>query len=79
MQKFCSGAFDEKTLRKIAEDHANRRIPMGTCAKCGRLNVIARNKAGHWVTDSHTVPEAYSPGKRMSKLNFQFPGSETAE
>jgi hypothetical protein len=66
MPKRCSGAFSAGTVQQIKQRYEENSggIPMGTCALCGRQNVVARNKSGQWVADSHDAPHSYRSGKR---------------
>jgi hypothetical protein len=63
----CNGELDAEQLRRIQDDHANSRLELGNCARCGRSNVAARNKGGVWVLDSHEPPHHYRSGKRGDK------------
>lgn len=73
MPKLCSGKFNEDTLQKIKDKVANGCIrPTGTCAVCGRENLVAEPGHGQWYPESHSAPQGYrpkkpGPNKRLSK------------
>jgi len=60
----CNGELDAEQLRRIRDDHANCRLELGNCSRCGRANISARNKGGVWVLDSREPPQNYRSGKR---------------
>ena len=68
MPQHCGGMDPtDASLETIKKDHAESAIPMGICNRCGR-KVVARNKSGRWVLDSHDKPPGrYRSSKRGSK------------
>jgi hypothetical protein len=59
----CNGELDAEQLRRIQDEHANGRLELGNCARCGRSDIPARNKGGVWALDSHDPPRHYRSGK----------------
>ena len=52
MARLCSGYFSDEVIDILRKDTDGIAYLSQPCAKCGR-KVVAKNKAGKWVPESH--------------------------
>jgi hypothetical protein len=57
----CNGRFSDEVVEILRRDPENACLSQ-PCAKCGK-HVVAKNKGGTWVPESHEMPILYKSGK----------------
>jgi hypothetical protein len=61
MVRLCPGYFTEKVIDVLRQDNGIAYLSQ-PCAKCGK-HVVAINKAGQWIPETHSPPIKYKSGK----------------